>query len=46
MNDLEEYILYFFSACLLGMYILASTKASADNEITIDQSGANFNLNV
>lgn len=46
MDDIEEIILYFFSACLLGMYILASTKASADNEITIDQSGANFNLNV
>jgi hypothetical protein len=42
MDDLEEIILYFFSACLLGVYITASAKANADNEIFIDQSGHNF----
>ena len=42
MDDLEEIILYFFSACLLGFYITASVKANADNEIFIDQTGDNF----
>jgi len=46
MDDLEEILLYFFSACLLGFYITASVKANADNEIFIDQSGNNFAIGV
>lgn len=46
MDDIEEIILYFFSACLLSFYIMASVKANADNEIFIDQSGNNFAIGV
>ena len=46
MNDDDETILYFLSACLLGAYIMTSSFAKADNEIFIDQSGNNFAIGV
>ena len=46
MNDDEETILFFLSACLLVAYILSSSLAKADNEIFIDQSGNNFAIGV
>ena len=46
MKDIEEYLLYVITPILLLVYMFASGKAKADNEITIEQSGANFNLNV
>ena len=46
MNDDEETILFFLSACLLAAYILSSSLAKADNEIFIDQSGNTFAIGV
>ena len=46
MNDDDETIVYFLSACLLGAYIMTSSFAKADNEIFIDQSGNNFAIGV
>ena len=46
MNDDEETILYFFSACLIVAYIMTSSFVRADNEIFIDQSGNNFAVGV
>ena len=46
MNDDEETILYFLSACLIVAYIMTSSFVRADNEIFIDQSGNNFAIGV
>jgi len=46
MKDINEIILYFCTLTLLVMYIFASQKANADNEIFIDQSGNNFAIGV
>lgn len=42
MKDKNEIILYCCTLALLVLYIFASQKATADNEIFIDQSGNNF----
>ena len=45
-RKLDKWLLGF-SWCLLGMYfLLAAGKAYADNEITIEQTGDNFDLNI
>jgi len=46
MKDINEIILYFCTLALLVLYIFASQKAKADNEIFIDQSGNNFAIGV
>jgi len=46
MKDKNEIMLYFCTLALLVMYIFASQKANADNEIFIDQSGNNFAIGV
>jgi len=46
MDDLEEIIIYFVTACLLAFYITASVKANADNEVFVDQAGNNFAIGV
>ena len=46
MKDINEIILYFCTLTLLVLYIFASQKANADNEIFIDQSGNNFAIGV
>jgi len=46
MKDINEIMLYFCTLALLVMYIFASEKARADNEIFIDQSGNNFAIGV
>ena len=46
MKDLNEFILYCCTAVLLVVYIFASGKARADNEITIEQSGNNVDINI
>ena len=42
MKDFEEYLFYFITPALLLLYMFASGKAKADNEIFIDQTGNNF----
>jgi hypothetical protein len=42
MKNIEEYLLYVITPILLLVYMFASGKANADNEIFIDQSGDNF----
>lgn len=42
MKNIEEYLLYVITPILLLVYMFASGKAKADNEIFIDQSGDNF----
>ena len=42
MKDKNEIILYFCTLALLVLYIFASQKAKADNEIFVDQTGDNF----
>jgi len=44
MKDFEEYLFYFITPALLLLYIFASGKANADNEITITQSGPDFQV--
>ena len=46
MKDNNEIILYCCTLALLVLYIFASQKATADNEIFIDQSGNNFAIGV
>ena len=46
MKDINEILLYFCTLTLLVLYIFASQKAGADNEIFIDQSGNNFAIGV
>ena len=46
MKDNNEIILYYCTLALLVLYIFASQKAKADNEIFIDQSGNNFAIGV
>jgi len=46
MKDINEIILHFCTLTLLVLYIFASQKANADNEIFIDQSGNNFAIGV
>ena len=46
MKDKNEIILYCCTLALLVLYIFASQKAKADNEIFIDQSGNNFAIGV
>ena len=46
MKDINEIVLYFCTLTLLVLYIFASQKAKADNEIFIDQSGNNFAIGV
>ena len=46
MKDKNEIILYCCTLALLVLYIFASQKATADNEIFIDQSGNNFAIGV
>ena len=41
-RDFEEYFLYVCTALLLVVYIFASGKARADNQIFVDQTGNNF----
>ena len=42
MKDIEEYLFYVITPIILLVYMFASGKAKADNEIFIDQSGDNF----
>ena len=42
MKKIEEYLFYFITPALLLLYMFASGKAKADNEIFIDQTGSNF----
>ena len=44
MKDIEEYILYFITPALLLLYMFASGKANGDNQITITQSGTDFEV--
>jgi hypothetical protein len=46
MKDSNEFILYCCTAILLVVYIFASQKAKADNEIFVDQTGNNFAIGV
>ena len=46
MKEINEIVLYFCTLALLVLYIFASQKATADNEIFIDQSGNNFAIGV
>ncbi|MDA7491628.1 hypothetical protein N8464_00560 [bacterium] len=45
-RDFEEYFLYVCTAILLVVYIFASGKAKADNEIFVDQTGNNFAIGI
>lgn len=46
MKDINEFILYCCTAVLLVVYIFASQKARADNEIFVDQTGNNFAIGI
>ena len=46
MKEINEIVLYCCTLALLVLYIFASQKATADNEIFIDQSGNNFAIGV
>ena len=45
-SKLEEIIFFCMTIFLLVFYIFASQKAKADNEITIEQSGNNVDINI
>jgi len=45
-RDSNEFILYCCTAVLLVVYIFASQKARADNEIFVDQTGNNFAIGI
>ena len=44
MNKDDEIILYIVTFLLLITYVFASSKVNADNEITITQSGTDFEV--
>ena len=45
-KNLDEIILYIITATLLVIYIFASQKVKADNEIFVDQTGNNFAIGI